>query len=529
MFFRYCKIYLIATFLSLLSGFCFSYPTQAITSDPLLSMAGIEQLIRTQQITSIEQLLPHLPVSYRSRYVLAFHSRSLQSASYLNPRVIFFGNNAKFMLTFNGSSDQVGFNALELAEFNDLTKTFSYQEILFPTQLTTTPDKDALQVHFSVKNPDKCLACHGTQVRPIWDSPPLWPGMYGEHYREQLSAKEVAGLSGFLAQQANHPRYQFLAQLDIWRNSDTFSPSHAAIYSAHETESPNAQLTQLLSRLNVERIIHQVTDDVQFNAFSYALLASVSNGCSSLNDYFPRTWNPDFQQQYQRFSTADEQNLARELTRKKSRDSISKSVGGSIAKDSSLVDFRFIAELGLRIDTSEWSMQLEKNAADFSAIDAIQSKLEQRLLSKISATDKELINVYYYHSYPGKNKYCAYLEKRSVQNLAQQNMQLLPVWSDKPSGVNTVATVDDAATIPARVHDLLSICAGCHTTGVAPFIPFNNAALLSEKLKQAYSARGTLQREIMYRLSVQAAEHRMPPNMNLTQEDQTLLEHYFQQ
>ena len=489
----------------------------------------MEQLIRAKQLTSVEQVLPYLPISFRSHYALAFHSRSLQSATYLNPRVILFGNNAKFILTFNGSAEQTGFNALELAEFNELSKTFSYQEILFPVASASTEGDNPKQVQFSSKNPDKCIACHGQQVRPIWDSPPVWPGMYGERYREPLSAAEIDGMTEFLAQQATHPRYRFLERVDIWRERDTFAPTHAATYSGRDTESPNAQLTQLLSRMNLERIAHQVTESPNFEAFSYALLASLSNNCASISDYFPSNWQMVAAPAYQQFSRSDELHLAREIARKNARELVSKSSGNGMSKNNSLLDFRFIAEFGLRIDTSEWSMQLEKNAADFSAIDAVQSKLEQRLLAKIAATDKDLINAFYYHSYPDKNKYCAYLEKRSIDKLAQQTPKELPVWEQKPSGLPEIAFAEKNTTAPKRVTELLLLCAGCHTTGVAPPIPFNNPALLRQKLKLPYAAKGTLADEILFRLSERAGAHRMPPNMTLSTDEQVMLEQFFRQ
>ena len=78
---------------------------------------------------SIEELLPSLPVSLRNRYALVFSSRSLQGASFKDPRVILFGDDARFIVTFNGERTQAGFYTLETMEFNEDEATFQFREV----------------------------------------------------------------------------------------------------------------------------------------------------------------------------------------------------------------------------------------------------------------------------------------------------------------------------------------------------------------------------------------------------------------
>lgn len=90
----------------------------------------LKNLIITNNVDSIEKLLPLLPASVRSKYVVVFRSRSLQGASYKEPRVILYNDNAKFMLSFNGNENQRGFYELEVADF-DSEKKNSITEKLF--------------------------------------------------------------------------------------------------------------------------------------------------------------------------------------------------------------------------------------------------------------------------------------------------------------------------------------------------------------------------------------------------------------
>src|SRR4051794_24311568 len=79
----------------------------------------VKKLIEECEIHTIEALLPHLPESYRSSYLLLHHSRSGQSASPENPRVILFGKDAKLILAFNGDPSQSNYHFLETIEFDD--------------------------------------------------------------------------------------------------------------------------------------------------------------------------------------------------------------------------------------------------------------------------------------------------------------------------------------------------------------------------------------------------------------------------
>ena len=171
--------------------------------------AALQSTIQNNGIRSIEDLLPMLPGSLRSSYALVFASRSLQGASFEAPRVILYGADARFIVTFNGDASQRGYRALETMEFDDASGQFKFREIEFPAHPAVP-----LPVRTSETNPARCQRCHGTPARPVWDTQPLWPGAYGERYQASLSSEEQAGMERFLARQVADPRYRSLLYVD---------------------------------------------------------------------------------------------------------------------------------------------------------------------------------------------------------------------------------------------------------------------------------------------------------------------------
>src|SRR2546422_1224864 len=196
-----------------------------------------------------------------------FESRSLQGASFDSPRAIVFGPDARFIVTFNGSPAQRGFRVVETMEFDDETKEFRLRELLFPERGAIVD-----RVVVSEVNPERCARCHGTPPRPVWDTFPLWPGAYGERYRTNLSPRERAGLSVFLAQQATHPRYRQLLGATRLAEARTFRSSALSQYAGIPEEPPNAELAINLSRLQSQSIARQMALQPAFDAYRYVLL-----------------------------------------------------------------------------------------------------------------------------------------------------------------------------------------------------------------------------------------------------------------
>src|SRR5258708_18830764 len=126
----------------------------------------LRSTIVANRVRSVEDLLPLLSPAMRSGFVLVFDSRSLQEASAPDPRVLLLGNDARFIVSFNGDARQRGFDTLETMEFDDTSTAFTFREIRFPGR-SGGADGD---VEFSQANPARCAACHGAPAHPIWDT-----------------------------------------------------------------------------------------------------------------------------------------------------------------------------------------------------------------------------------------------------------------------------------------------------------------------------------------------------------------------
>ena len=89
------------------------------------SRDAVKEILTSGEVRSVESFLEFLSQSkykeFLENYVLMFHSRSLQSASFENPRAIMFSPEDEFVIAFNGDSSQDNGNQLEMMEF-DRTK-----------------------------------------------------------------------------------------------------------------------------------------------------------------------------------------------------------------------------------------------------------------------------------------------------------------------------------------------------------------------------------------------------------------------
>ena len=89
------------------------------------SYAQLEDLIKSSQVHSIDELLPLLPLDFRKSYSLMYESRSLQGGDTYPeyPRVILSSNNGRLIITFTKGPDmgpaQIGSDNIESVEFDD--------------------------------------------------------------------------------------------------------------------------------------------------------------------------------------------------------------------------------------------------------------------------------------------------------------------------------------------------------------------------------------------------------------------------
>jgi cytochrome c553 len=499
--------------------------------------ASLQSLLQREHIDSVERLLAALPAAQRTHYALMFESRSLQSASFDNPRVILFGPDARFIVTFNGSPAQRGFDTVETMEFDELTKQFRLRELRFAES-----SAEGLAVVVSEPNPSRCARCHGTPAQPIWDTLPLWPGAYGERYRASLSARESGGLSRFLAVQSTHARYRYLLGAQRFANPKTFRASALSDYSGLAAEPPNAELAGSLSRLQSQAIARRLAQQPAFSTYQYALLGVVDNACGQLADFYPAALWRSQRAAFERFA-AD--TAAANLRQARLKTARARGGGAPLAPDGVSVDnawlpVRFVAETALGSPTRSWTLALERGSYDFTQPPLGAQPLRESLLVEVAAHDPAVRDSILAAGAQGAERYCSYLQRRSIAALSPTYdvAEGAGAASTPSSAVGPGALASSVAAPPATMSasiaagtldrpPALQLCVSCHESGVAPPVPFSDPIQLTQQLRTRPAAHGTLLDEILFRLSAAAGLQHMPLGLNLADADRQNLENYF--
>ena len=474
------------------------------------SFASLQAMLTREHVGSVEELLPLLPASLRQHYVLVFDSRSLQSASYAQPRVLLFDQNADFILSFNGDASQRGFNAVETMEFDSVNQQFVFREIEFPRTA------GAAAVRISAPNPGRCTACHGQPPRPVWDTFPSWPGVYGENYLHTISAAEAEGLRQFLQAQAGHPRYRYLLDVDQYARPTTFNPDVAQRYSGSAAEPPNARLSERLTQLNFQAISAQLAHSRDFPRYQYALLASLEPECGAADDFLPPPLDRAFDASIPSFAAiTNAANVAQ--TQAKQQRMHAAPAGYRSNSSDPLLQFRYLAENGLGISSRDWTLALEKSSYDFATLGSASRMLEQALLPLVAHSDPSLPELRRSSLLSDSSKYCSYLRKRSLSAL---RLELAPPQAS--------ATMASAVVTKPSVPATLARCVACHSNGnIGPAIAFAQPEQLAQELQHGNFEHGDLLGEINFRLSANAGSKAMPLGSLLSDSEKQALLDYF--
>jgi mono/diheme cytochrome c family protein len=226
---------------------------------------NLVELIKSKKLNSVDQVVPHLPGALLRNFTLMKESESLQKSTPDNPRAILFGDDAKMIITFGGDPNNAASKNLEIMQFNDGTKKFELHEISFENSL---PKYSSAQ---EIKN--RCTACHGQDVRPIWTTYPKWLGAYG-------SVDDIVGSEELKEERAkwNHFRANLAQQ----------SPAYRALFSGHEHQPywpysetydsrtmatmPNFRLNLLLIINSAQKNARLIESSPLFEKLKYSVL-----------------------------------------------------------------------------------------------------------------------------------------------------------------------------------------------------------------------------------------------------------------
>lgn len=175
-------------------------------------------------IPSLEGLLAALPTWLLANHIFVESTRSGNPASVEHPRVLLFGSDARFLMSFGSHPDDPHREVIDLAELRD-AGLWKFRSIDFRTRPPTlSPDDSA------------CTGCHADPPRPFWGSYPNWPGMFGAQ-QDLVTAAQANRLNELRANPGASDRFFGLGVPapfggGVWEDGDVLRlPGRAYAYS----------------------------------------------------------------------------------------------------------------------------------------------------------------------------------------------------------------------------------------------------------------------------------------------------------
>ena len=245
-------------------------PTQL---DALLAKNPASQ----KPVGDVAELVRALPDQLRQNFTFVYKSRSPFASAITPalPRVILFSDDASFIATFIGDAKAPGHDIIEMLIFDEETARFQPLVRVLPAAAREGVHLDATG----------CAGCHGADVRPIYDSYPVWPGFYGsaqDSFPKSLPAsqREYASYVSFLRGAARRGVYASLRWIEGSRVSPYLPPEQ---FGDEETSAdsdtlryqPNTRLGMALGDLNRKRIFRKISAAPDFIAHERELLGSL--------------------------------------------------------------------------------------------------------------------------------------------------------------------------------------------------------------------------------------------------------------
>lgn len=215
------------------------------------------KLLKTKTIDSPESFIGSLPDEMRRKYVLIYDSRNkIQYASPDQPRILLFNQDSSMAIAFEGVPNPAHKSTAEIIHFDRQKETFNFATLSF-SEGTATLDK----------NPKICASCH--HERPIWDSYPHWPGIYGGTHTKSVA--EEAMHRRFIDSSGKRGLYKYLDGLSRRPVND-----NATSLGGVPLFNSNRDISHELNELNSDRLFKKMRSHPRYGQYRAALLAGFS-------------------------------------------------------------------------------------------------------------------------------------------------------------------------------------------------------------------------------------------------------------
>lgn len=253
-----------------------------------LSMTDIKGWVSDDHnpVTSVEQFIDRLPDLQKSGRTLMYKSRSLQNATPHNPRIIFFGSDARLIIAISTDKNDKMYNVVEVIEYDESNARFDFFTVDFNSH-----SKDEV----ITKNPKICSSCHRQDKRPNWESYSAWPGAYGSfHDRIHSGSRENQLYREFIVRTPNDPRLSSLG----FTETEKYRNGTGTLYAVSTGGGSNAVLGVYISALNFHRVAHRITDEKHNDRYRHAVLAALIKCKDPIEDFIPEDLKSDHPKDY---------------------------------------------------------------------------------------------------------------------------------------------------------------------------------------------------------------------------------------
>ena len=161
---------------------------------PEAEIDALRAFVTAAGASSLEDLLRLLPSWLHANHILVDETRTGHRASVEHPRVLLFGSDARFLMSFGSDPNDPTREVIDLAELEE-SGLWKFRSLDFRTSPPTlSPDDSA------------CTGCHADPPRPFWGSYPSWPGAFGPQ-RDRVTAAQATRLNALRANPGASDRF----------------------------------------------------------------------------------------------------------------------------------------------------------------------------------------------------------------------------------------------------------------------------------------------------------------------------------
>lgn len=229
-----------------------------------LTLDMLQRKIDQSQLTTVNQVLNILPAEFRTQHVLIRDSQSLQKSEpptapgkVTKPRVIIYGGRG-LIAAFTHPSLPGG-DAIEFLQF------------LPPSRWTTGEFKENRGLE---KNPQKCMQCHGSPTRLIWEAYSCWPQSYAGN-DDELTSREQNELRKFIGSLTPDSRYSVIeGALPPYLEPIT-DPLNGRPVRISNT--PNINFTRYIHSFDDLRTVQIIKQSPLYSKLKYAIIYAMTS------------------------------------------------------------------------------------------------------------------------------------------------------------------------------------------------------------------------------------------------------------